>query len=121
MLRSSARRRLSVCEEDNVVLAYASQYAQKYYFNDQLGKLPEEVKKEVLVLLIWLTEEAGGVAQLSFNAAGEAVVDSWCEEGDLGYDSIAAGLMIREIEREHGDLLRSLEVWYQALKRSCLS
>lgn len=100
---------------EKVVLAYASQYAEKYYFNNELGKLPEEVKKEVLVLLILLTEEAGGVAQLSFDESGAAVVDSWCEEGDLGYDSISAGLLLREIERDHADLLRSLEVWYQAV------
>jgi hypothetical protein len=43
------------------------------------------------------------------------VVDSWCEEGDLGYDSVSAGLLIREIERDHADLLHSLEMWYQAL------
>ena len=32
-------------DEQKTVLAYASQYAQKYYFNDELGRLPEEVKK----------------------------------------------------------------------------
>ena len=35
-------------DEQKTVLAYASQYAQKYYFNDELGRLPEEVKKEIL-------------------------------------------------------------------------
>jgi hypothetical protein len=102
-------------KDEKVVLAYASQYAEKYYFNDDLGHLPEEVKKEVLVLLILLTEEAGGVAELRFDEDGTAVVDSWCEEGDLGYDSVSAGLLIREIERDHADLLHSLEMWYQAL------
>lgn len=105
-------------KDEKIVLAYASQYAEKYYFNDKLGKIPEEVKKEVLVLLILLTEEAGGVAELSFDEYGTAVVDSWCEEGDLGYDSISAGLLLREIEREHADLLHSLELWYQTVTRT---
>ena len=102
--------------QDNVVLAYASQYAEKYYFNEELGKIPEEIKKEVLVMLIHLTEEAGGVAQFAFDEEGEVFVDSWCEEGDLGYDHISAGLLIREIEREHADLLEQLSHWYRTLK-----
>ena len=99
------------------VLAYASQYKEKYYFNDTLGKLPEEVRKEVLVLLILLTEEAGGVAEFAFDEEGEVFVDSWCEEGDLGYDHISAGLLIREIERDHADLLEQLNAWYRTIKK----
>ena len=102
--------------QSDVVLAYASQYAEKYYFNEELGKIPEEVKKEVLVLLILLTEEAGGVAQFAFDENGEVFVDSWCDEGDLGYDHISAGLLIREIERDHADLLEQLNLWYRTLK-----
>lgn len=104
-------------ENKETVLAYASQYAEKYYFNDSLGTLPEEVRKEVLVLLILLTEEAGGVAQFVFNEEGEVMVESWCEEGDLGYDHISAGLLIKEIEREHADLLEQLETWYREVAR----
>lgn len=103
--------------EDKVVLAYASQYKEKYYFNENLGKIPEEIKKEVLVLLISLVEEAGGVAEMGFDLDGEVYVDSWCEEGDLGYDEIAAGLLVREIEREQRSLLDNLALWYRAIRR----
>ena len=99
--------------QNDVTLAYASQYAEKYYFNEELGTLPEEVKKEVLVLLIHLTEEAGGVAQFVFDPEGLIHVESWCEEGDLGYDHISAGLLIKEIEVHHQDLLEELELWYR--------
>lgn len=102
--------------QDKVVLAYASQYAEKYYFNEELGKIPEEIKKEVLVLLILLTEEAGGVAEFAFDPEGEIYVDSWCDEDDLGYDHISAGLLIREIERDHAELLEQLNLWYKTLK-----
>ncbi len=102
---------------DKEVLAYASQYKEKYYFNDTIGTLPDEIRKEVLVLLILLTEEAGGVAEFAFDEDGEVRVDSWCEEGDLGYDAVSAGLLIREIEREHADLLEQLNVWYRAMKK----
>ncbi len=100
-------------ENQKVILAYSSQYAQKYFFNDELGKLPEEVRKEVLVLLIMLTEEAGGVAEMGFYPDGELYLDSWCEEGDLGYDQVSAGLIISEIERDQKDLIEELELWYK--------
>lgn len=102
---------------NETVLAYASQYAEKYYFNDTLGVLPEEIKKEVLVLLIWLTEEAGGVAQFVFDEEGEVRIESWCDEGDLGYDHISAGLLIKEIERDHAELLEQLNLWYATVVR----
>lgn len=102
------------------ILAYASQYAEKYFFNEELGKIPEEVKKEVLVLLVFLTQEAGGVAELGFEADGEVYIESGCEEGDLGYDEISAGLLIREIERDHSDLLHSLELWYRTIQEAKL-
>lgn len=103
--------------DKETVLAYASQYAEKYFFNEELGPIPEEIKKEVLVLLILLTEEAGGVAQFVFDENGEVAVESWCEEGDLGYDHISAGLLIKEIERDHADLLEQLNHWYAAVVR----
>ena len=96
------------------VLAYASQYKEKYFWNEELGKLPETVRGEILTCLIWLTEEAGGVAQLSFNEEGEPRLDSWCEEGDLGYDHVSAALLMHEIERDHAETLEQLKVWYRA-------
>ena len=42
-------------------------------------------------------------------------MDSWCEEGDLGYDAISAGLLVREIEREQRTLLDNLALWYRAI------
>lgn len=99
------------------VLAVVSQYADKYFLNEELGKLPEEIRKEVLVLLIMVTEEAGGITVLGFEEDGEVYLASTCEEGDLGYDEISAGLLIREIEREHRDLLEQLSQWYRKVVR----
>lgn len=101
--------------EDKVILAYASQYKEKYFFNDELGKLPQAVRNEALMCLIMIVEEAGGVAELGFYPDGEVYVDSYCEEGDLGYDNISAGLLVREMERDHAELLEKLELWYRTL------
>lgn len=101
--------------EDKVILAYASQYKEKYFFNDELGRLPQAVRNEALMCLIMIVEEAGGVAELGFYPDGEIYVDSYCEEGDLGYDNISAGLLVREMERDHAELLEKLELWYRTL------
>ena len=57
--------------EDITVLAYVSQYKEKYYFNEDLGKLPDRVRNEILMCLIMIVEEAGGVAELGFTPEGE--------------------------------------------------
>ena len=101
--------------EEKMILAYASQYKEKYFFNEEVGKLPQTVRNEVLMCLIMIVEEAGGVAELGFYPDGEVYVDSYCEEGDLGYDEISAGLLVREVERDHAELLEQLELWYRAI------
>ena len=103
----------STGQEERTLLAMVSQYTDKYFLNENLGVLPEEVRKEVLVLLIMITEEAGGITVLGFEEDGEVYLASTCEEGDLGYDEISAGLLIREVEREHRDLLEQLSEWYR--------
>ena len=40
-------------QEEKVILAYASQYKEKYYFNDTLGKLPEAVSCRTWILFRW--------------------------------------------------------------------
>ncbi|MBR6684025.1 MAG: hypothetical protein IKL38_06760 [Firmicutes bacterium] len=101
--------------DEKVILAYASQYKEKYFFNDELGKLPQAVRNEALMCLIMIVEEAGGVAELGFYPDGEIYLDSYCEEGDLGYDEISGGLLVREVERDHAELLEQLELWYRTI------
>ena len=101
--------------DEKVILAYASQYKEKYFFNDELGKLPQAVRNEALMCVIMIVEEAGGVAELGFYPDGEIYVDSYCEEGDLGYDEISGGLLVREVERDHAELLEQLELWYRTI------
>ncbi len=107
----------STGQEDRVLLAMVSQYTDKYFWNEELGPLPEEIRKEVLVLLIMITEEAGGITVMGFEEDGEIYLASTCEEGDLGYDEISAGLLIREVEREQKDMLERLSEWYRKVGR----
>ena len=102
-------------KKEKVILAYVSQYHEKYYFNHDLGKLPQSVENELLKDLIFMTEEAGGVAELGFDEWGEVYIDSYCEEGDLGYDQVAGRLLTSEIFRKNQELFEELEEWYAHL------
>lgn len=102
--------------EERIILAYVSQYKNKYFFNDELGKLPENIKKELLTSLIFVTEEAGGVTELGFDELGHLYVDSYAEEGDLGYDEVSGRLLLHELSLEKAELFRNLEEWYRRRK-----
>ncbi|MCF0136390.1 MAG: hypothetical protein HUJ69_08230 [Lachnospiraceae bacterium] len=102
---------------EKVILAYVSQYKEAYYFNEDVGKLPDPVKKELLMNMIFICEEAGGVVELGFDEEGELYLDSYAEEDDLGYDQVSGRLLVSEMEREKSELLHGVKLWYAAQKR----
>lgn len=103
--------------DEDRILAYVSQYKNKYYFNEKMGSLPEQVKNELLSGMIFITEEAGGVTELGFDEDGNVYMDSYAEEDDLGYDQVSGRLLISEFEREHQETLEQLESWYRVRRR----
>jgi hypothetical protein len=103
--------------EENQILAYVSQYKNKYYFNESMGNLPEAVKNEILSGMIFITEEAGGVTELGFEPDGNVYLDSYAEEDDLGYDQVSARLLVSEFEREHKELFEQLTLWYRMIRK----
>ena len=98
---------------EKVILGYVSQYQEKYYWNEDAGVLPDAVKKEILMNMIFITEEAGGVCELGINEDGDVYIDSYCEEGDLGYDQVSGRLLVSEMERTKRELLSQLQTWYR--------
>ncbi len=98
---------------EKVILGYVSQYQEKYYWNEDAGVLPDAVKKEILMNMIFITEEAGGVCELGINEEGDVYIDSYCEEGDLGYDQVSGRLLVSEMERTKRELLSQLQTWYR--------
>lgn len=104
-------------QENRNVLLYVSHYYNKYYESQEAQELPEAVKKELLMNLIFISEEAGGVCELFFDEEGHVVVDSYCEEGDLGYDEVAARLLVSEMEHKEKEVLEQVENWHR-LKES---
>ena len=100
-------------EHIKVVLCGASKYDQKYYFNWTFDGLPENVKEELHILCVLFTEEVGGIFTIVFTPEGDVEMETQAEEGDLLYDEISCGLMIKEIRRKKQDLFQSLSAYYK--------
>lgn len=95
------------------VLCGASVYDQKYYFNKDFDKLPEDVKKELNIICVLFTEEIGGVFRMEFDEDGELMFVTDADEEDLLYDEIGSALMVKEIQKSKQDLCESLKLFYK--------
>ena len=101
-------------EEDfRIVLCGANAYEQKYYFNEQFQALSENIKEELHVICVLFTEEIGGVFTIGFTPRGEVRMDTQAEEGDLLYDDIGSGLMIKKIRQTKREMFEALELYYR--------
>lgn len=107
--------------EKRMVLCGANSYVEKYYFNEEFSRLPEEVKKELKVLCVLFTEEVGGVLTLEFTPEGTLTFQVACEDSDYLFDEIGSGLKIRQIQTEKRALLEALELYYQVVVNGSLT
>ena len=98
--------------EDGVNLAISNGYEKKYYFNDDFDQVPEQVQKELHVLLVWHTEECGGIIAVGFDKHGKLYIEATAKEYDGTFDEIGSHLKIREYQRDRKDLFASLEKFY---------
>lgn len=99
--------------EENTVLCASSAYEKKFYLNEDFSRLPEEIKNELKVLCVLFTEEAGGILMLEFDENGALLFKTEADEGDLLYDEIASGMLIKKLRYEKRELLEALELFYR--------
>lgn len=99
--------------DENLVLCASSAYERKFYLNEEFNGLPDTIKDELKIMCVLFTEEVGGILTLEFNEEGELLLKSQCDEGDLLYDEISCGLLIKRIQNEKKELLTSLELFYK--------
>ena len=95
------------------VLCCANSYEQKYYFNDEFDRLPDDVKQELQIMCVLFTEDIGGMISLAYNESGTLEIDVMCDEGDLLFDEIGCGLKVKQLQTEKRDLLEALEMFYK--------
>ena len=99
--------------EEKCVLCGANAYEQKYYFNEQFKALPESIQEELHILCVLFTEEVGGVFMIVFDEDGSLLLQTDADEGDLLYDEISAGLLVKEILNKKQELFESLTLFYR--------
>ena len=103
----------TVMFDENVVLCAASAYEKKFYLNEEFSKLPDDIKNELKIMCVLFTEEAGGILTLEYDEEGNLLFKTEADEGDLLYDDIAAGMLIKKLRYEKIELLESLEMFYK--------
>lgn len=99
--------------DENVVLCASSAYEKKFYLNENFNQLPADIKDELKIMCVLFTEEVGGILTLEYDENGVLLFKSQCDEGDLLYDEISCGLLIKRMQNEKKDLLTALEMFYK--------
>ena len=96
-----------------VVLCGANAYEQKYYFNPVFKQIPESIKKELNIISVLFTQEAGGIFTIVFEEDGNISIETNADEEDITYDEITAGLLVGEVRRKRQDLFEALGLYYR--------
>ena len=97
----------------NIVLCASSAYDKKFYMNEDFDRLPPSIKDELKIMSVLFTEDVGGIFALEYDEDGALLFRTECDEGDLLYDDIGAGLLVKKMQAEHADTLEALEMFYK--------
>ncbi|MCR4956906.1 MAG: DUF6145 family protein [Lachnospiraceae bacterium] len=99
--------------DERVVLCVSNSYEKKYYLDEAFQGLPQSVKDELKIMCVLFTEEVGGILSLVFDENGTLEIETECDEGDLLYDEIGSGLLVKKIQQYKKDLFESLEMFFK--------
>jgi hypothetical protein len=98
-----------------VVLCGANAYDRKYYFNPEFNAVPDSIKRELNIISVLFTQEAGGIFTIVFENDGGISFVTDAEEDDITYDEVSAGLLVGQIRRTRTEILESLELFYRVM------
>ncbi len=105
----------SVSAGGRIILCGANAYEMKYYFNPLFKKIPESIQKELHIISVLFTQEAGGIFTIEFEDDGSITMETTRDEEDITYDEVSAGLLIGEVRRQRQDLFEALQMYYRAM------
>ena len=98
-----------------VVLCAASEYEQKYYFNQSFSHIADDMHELGIQRCVLFTEDIGGIILFAFDEEGNLQIRTEAKESDFNYDEIGAALEVKEIQRQRRDMLHGLELYYRAV------
>ena len=93
------------------VLCGANSYEQKYYFNPEYDRLPQQIKEELQIMCVSFTEDVGGTLLVEFDEAGNLNLTFQVDDHDYLYDEIGSGIEISRLQREKEELFEQLELF----------
>jgi len=105
----------SISAGGRIILCGANAYEMKYYFNPLFKKIPESIQRELHIICVLFTQEAGGVFTIEFEDDGTITMETNSSDDDITYDEISAGLLIGEVRRQRQDLFEALQMYYRAM------
>ncbi|MBQ7616008.1 MAG: hypothetical protein IJU77_13255 [Butyrivibrio sp.] len=113
MQKTNKGRVFEAAAGGRVVLCGANAYERKYYFNPLFKQIPESIKKELNIISVLFTQEAGGIFTIVFEEDGSISIETNADEEDITYDEITAGLLVGEVRRKRQDLFEALGIYYR--------
>ncbi|MBR4831688.1 MAG: hypothetical protein IKZ97_03585 [Butyrivibrio sp.] len=117
MQKTNKGRTFEEVAKGRIVLCGANAYEQKYYFNPIFKQIPESIKKELNIISVLFTQEAGGIFTIVFEEDGGISIETDADEEDITYDEITAGLLVGEVRRKRQDLFEALGLYYRIYVR----
>ncbi len=105
----------SVSAGGRIILCGANAYEMKYYYNPLFKKIPESIQKELHIISVLFTQEAGGIFTIEFEDDGSITMETTRSEDDITYDEVSAGLLIGEVRRQRQDLFEAIQMYYRAM------
>ncbi len=113
MQKTNKGRAFEEAAGGRIVLCGANAYEQKYYFNPVFRAIPESIKKELNIISVLFTQEAGGIFTIVFEDDGSVSIETNADEEDITYDEITAGLLVGEVRRKRQELFEALALYYR--------
>lgn len=99
--------------EETIVLAAASTYDKKFYFNEEFDQLPQSIKDELKVICVMHTADVGGIITISFDEEGTLLIAATADEEDVLYDEIGSHLKVRKLQIDKKELWEALETYFK--------
>lgn len=92
-----------------IPIIVSNSYNKKYYLDERLNVLPKEVKDTLKIIFVKLTEEVGGVTEVSFdNQEYDLIFKTYKNDDDYNYDEINANYKLSKIERDYSEIFSQI-------------
>ena len=91
--------------ESSFPVIVSNSYIKKYYLDERLNVLPKEIKDTIKSILVELTEDVGGIAEVHFDTKeNDFLFKIYNDDDDYDFDEINAKYKLSRIEREYKEI-----------------